>query len=56
MAIDSPGLVLAVFVTAPKPVATEHPMSAALSSGMSLRILIAELSGTTKYGAYVAGP
>ncbi|CAB4745917.1 unannotated protein [freshwater metagenome] len=56
MAIDSPGLVPAVFVTAPKPVVTEHPISAAMSRGMSLLILIAELSGTTKYGAYVAGP
>ena len=38
---------LAVHVTAPTPVVTEQPMSAACSSGMSLRMGMAQLSGTT---------
>ena len=41
----------AVLVTAPIPVITEQPMSAATSSGISSRTLIAQLAGTTISGA-----
>src|SRR5881227_3081227 len=43
----SPGETLAVFTTAPYPVMTPHPIRAARSSGMSLRILTMAFSCTS---------
>ena len=43
-------------MTAPVPVETAQPISAALSSGMSSRILMALSAETMVWVAYVAGP
>ena len=42
-----PGSTGSVFVTAPTPVATQHPMSAATSGGVPSGIGIAAAAGTT---------
>ena len=47
MAMLAPGGTAAVLITAPTPVMTEQPMSAARSSGMALSIAMAEDSCTT---------
>ena len=53
-AMLAPGGTAAVLMTAPTPVITEQPMSAARSSGTLLSIWIAHDSCTTVDDAYVA--
>src|SRR5512138_3740069 len=53
-AMLAPGDTAAVLMTAPTPVITEQPMSAARSSGISGSIAIADDSATTVVDAYVA--
>ena len=50
----SPGRTFAVFITAPTPVVTPQPMSAALSSGMSGRIFTTKFSCTSSCSAKLA--
>ena len=50
----APAGTAAVLMTAPTPVITEHPMSAARSSGTSRSMWMADDSGTTVDEAYVA--
>ena len=53
-AMLAPGGTAAVLITAPTPVITEQPMSAARSRGMFLSMAIADDSATTVTDAYVA--
>src|SRR5687767_4205607 len=53
-AMLAPGGTAAVLMTAPTPVITEQPTSAAISSGILPSILIAQDSCTTVIDAYVA--
>ena len=53
---DSPGRTRAVFVTAPTPVVTAHPIRAATGNGTSSGIVTAADSGTTVASAKVPRP